>query len=49
MRMLGIDPGLTATGWGVVSLDGQRLVPHAHGKVSTLVSNIQDVFGRDKP
>lgn len=35
MRMLGIDPGLTATGWGVVSLDGQRLVHHAHGVIKT--------------
>jgi crossover junction endodeoxyribonuclease RuvC len=33
--MLGIDPGLTATGWGIVSLDGHRLVHHAHGVIKT--------------
>ena len=31
MLMLGIDPGLTATGWGLVSLQGLRLRHHDHG------------------
>jgi len=31
MLMLGIDPGLTATGWGLVSIQGARLNHHAHG------------------
>ncbi|MEC8310834.1 MAG: crossover junction endodeoxyribonuclease RuvC, partial [Pseudomonadota bacterium] len=26
MRILGIDPGIRNTGWGVVTLDGSRLV-----------------------
>ncbi|MFL6823102.1 MAG: crossover junction endodeoxyribonuclease RuvC, partial [Xanthobacteraceae bacterium] len=25
IRILGIDPGLRRTGWGVVTLDGNRL------------------------
>ena len=31
MRMLGIDPGLSATGWGLVSMDGLRLCHYGHG------------------
>ena len=31
MLMLGIDPGLTATGWGLVSMQGTRLCHHDHG------------------
>ncbi len=31
MLMLGIDPGLQATGWGLVSLTGSRLCHHQHG------------------
>ena len=33
--MLGIDPGLTATGWGIVSLEHHKLVYHAHGVIKT--------------
>lgn len=35
MRMLGIDPGLQATGWGIVSLTGSQLRHHAHGIIRT--------------
>ncbi len=33
MRLLGIDPGLRATGWGVVDVDGNHLRHVAHGSV----------------
>jgi len=33
MLMLGIDPGLSATGWGLVSLQGARLCYHRHGVI----------------
>lgn len=35
MRLLGIDPGLRVTGWGVIDLDGNRLIPVAHGVVKS--------------
>ena len=35
MRALGIDPGSTVTGWGVVSLDRGRYRLHASGCVKT--------------
>ncbi len=33
LRILGIDPGLGATGWGVIELAGSRLVHLANGTV----------------
>ena len=35
MRLLGLDPGLRATGWGVVEADGNRLTYVADGVVKT--------------
>ncbi len=35
IRILGIDPGLRRTGWGVVELEGNRLVFIACGSVET--------------
>ncbi|MGF1605949.1 MAG: crossover junction endodeoxyribonuclease RuvC [Rhodothalassiaceae bacterium] len=35
MRILGLDPGLTATGWGLVLRDGSRLRHIAHGTLRT--------------
>jgi crossover junction endodeoxyribonuclease RuvC len=35
IRILGIDPGLRRTGWGVVDADGNRLVFVACGSVET--------------
>lgn len=35
MRMLGIDPGLRSTGWGVIDVDGYRLIHVAHGVVKS--------------
>ncbi len=34
LRILGLDPGLRRTGWGVVSIDGARLTHLAHGVVA---------------
>ena len=33
--LIGIDPGLAATGWGVVRFDGSRFFHVAHGVVRT--------------
>ena len=33
--MLGIDPGLQATGWGIVSYQGGKLAHHGHGIIRT--------------
>ncbi len=35
MHILGLDPGLAATGWGVIAADGNRLSHIAHGTVKT--------------
>jgi len=35
MTVLGIDPGLAALGWGVVSSTGGRHTHRAHGVVKT--------------
>lgn len=35
MRIIGIDPGLQRTGWGIIDVDGNRLRHIAHGVVST--------------
>ena len=34
IRILGLDPGLRRTGWGVVVLDGARLTHVAHGVIA---------------
>jgi crossover junction endodeoxyribonuclease RuvC len=34
MRVLGIDPGLQHTGWGVIDIDGNALRHVAHGVIS---------------
>jgi crossover junction endodeoxyribonuclease RuvC len=36
--ILGLDPGLAATGWGVIMADGNRLKHIAHGTVKTAAS-----------
>jgi crossover junction endodeoxyribonuclease RuvC len=35
VRLLGLDPGLRATGWGVVDVTGNRLAHVANGTVSS--------------
>ena len=34
IRILGLDPGLRRTGWGVVAVDGARLSHLAHGVIT---------------
>ncbi|MFN3521680.1 MAG: crossover junction endodeoxyribonuclease RuvC [Phenylobacterium sp.] len=34
LRILGLDPGLRRTGWGVIVVDGARLVHVAHGVIA---------------
>lgn len=31
MRVLGLDPGLRHTGWGIIDVEGSRLIHVAHG------------------
>ena len=35
MRILGLDPGLGTTGWGLIEADGNRLAHVANGQIST--------------
>lgn len=35
MRLLGLDPGLRYTGWGVIEADGNKLRHVANGRVAT--------------
>ena len=35
MRMLGIDPGLTCTGWGIIEQHGNKLTHLGHGQIKT--------------
>ncbi|MGC4251458.1 MAG: crossover junction endodeoxyribonuclease RuvC [Sphingobium sp.] len=35
MILLGLDPGLGTTGWGLISADGNRLVHVANGQIKT--------------
>ena len=49
MRLIGLDPGLRLTGWGVIEVEGNRLRHVAHGviKVSTegsLASRLSELF-----
>jgi crossover junction endodeoxyribonuclease RuvC len=34
-RIIGIDPGLASSGWGIVDFDNQRLIYIAHGCIET--------------
>lgn len=38
IRILGLDPGLRRTGWGVVSVEGSRLTWIAHGVIAPVDS-----------
>ncbi len=38
MKLLGLDPGLQRTGWGVIETDGNRLHHVANGVVATTAS-----------
>jgi crossover junction endodeoxyribonuclease RuvC len=35
VRLLGLDPGLRNTGWGVIEAEGSRLVHVAHGTIKS--------------
>ncbi len=35
MRLLGLDPGLQRTGWGVIDVDGSRLIHVANGVINS--------------
>jgi crossover junction endodeoxyribonuclease RuvC len=35
VRILGIDPGLGHTGWGIIECEGNRLKPVAYGAIAT--------------
>ncbi len=61
VRILGLDPGLRRTGWGVVACEGARLVHVAHGVIApkdtlpfaerllTLLSGIEAVIAEHAP
>ena len=49
MRLIGLDPGLRSTGWGVIDVEGNRLRHVAHGVVrvaadQTLAERLNDLF-----
>lgn len=48
MRILGIDPGLQRTGFGVIEAEGARLAYVASGTISTLEAPRGDLPGRLK-
>ena len=39
IRILGLDPGLSAMGWGVIDVTGSRLTHVAHGVIATKPSS----------
>ncbi|MFL6780805.1 MAG: crossover junction endodeoxyribonuclease RuvC, partial [Sphingomicrobium sp.] len=38
MRILGLDPGLGTTGWGLIQAEGNRLSHVANGQLTTKTS-----------
>lgn len=49
MRLIGLDPGLRLTGWGVIDVDGNRLRHVAHGVVKvaadrSLATRLHELF-----
>ncbi|QHI99797.1 crossover junction endodeoxyribonuclease RuvC [Xylophilus rhododendri] len=48
MRILGIDPGLQTTGFGLVDVDGQKLAYVASGTIRTTHLPLGDLPGRIK-
>lgn len=61
LRILGLDPGLRRTGWGVIDVEGSRLIHVAHGVIAPgerlpfserllgLFNGVQDVLDRYGP
>ncbi|MBP6618117.1 MAG: crossover junction endodeoxyribonuclease RuvC, partial [Burkholderiaceae bacterium] len=48
MRILGIDPGLQTTGFGVVDADGSRMSYVGSGTIKTTHLDLGDLPGRLK-
>ena len=48
MRILGIDPGLQTTGWGVIDTDGPRHAYVASGTIKTSAVDVGDLPARLK-
>ena len=49
MRLIGLDPGLRLTGWGVIEIEGNRLRHVAHGVVKvtatgSLAGRLRELF-----
>ena len=45
--LLGLDPGLRFTGWGVIAADGNRLRHIADGTIATVnTESVPDQIGR---
>ncbi|MSO84972.1 MAG: crossover junction endodeoxyribonuclease RuvC [Rhodospirillales bacterium] len=61
MRLIGLDPGLRVTGWGVIEMDGNRLRHVADGgvrsdgdlplamRLAQLYDGLAEVIGRFRP
>jgi crossover junction endodeoxyribonuclease RuvC len=61
MRLIGLDPGLRVTGWGVIEAEGNRLRHIAHGvikvaaegtladRLNILFDGVADVIRRQQP
>jgi crossover junction endodeoxyribonuclease RuvC len=50
MRLIGLDPGLRLTGWGVIDVEGNRLRHVAHGAIRvagerSLAERLNELFG----
>ena len=48
MRIIGIDPGLQTTGFGIIDVDGQRLSYVASGTIRTTTLDLGNLPGRLK-
>jgi crossover junction endodeoxyribonuclease RuvC len=49
MRLIGLDPGLRLTGWGVIDVEGNRLRHVAHGVIKvrsrgSLAERLNELF-----
>jgi len=48
-RILGLDPGLGTTGWGLIQADGNRLSHLANGQLKTDAAAVEEVFVNKNP
>lgn len=39
MKILGVDPGTATTGWAIIEIQGDKLLPLAYGHISTSKDN----------